>query len=81
MKSKLTTFISEQLLNNSAAIDADTELLMSGILDSLAVMNLVSHIEKTIGKEIPPLDITLDNFSSVSAISRYLETQGLSGDT
>jgi len=80
MKSNLVTFITDQLLNNSVNIDADTELLMSGVLDSLAVMNLVSHIEKTVGKEIPPLDITLNNFSSVSAILQYLETQGLSAD-
>jgi len=80
MKSKLITFITEQLLNNSKTIETDTELLVSGILDSLAVMNLVTYIEKVIEKEIPPLDITLKNFSSVGAILDYLETHGLSGE-
>lgn len=81
MKSHLITYISEQLLNNSMVIETDTELLMSGILDSLAVMNLVSKIEKNVGQDIPPLDITLDNFSSVRSILQYLERQGLSADT
>ena len=81
MQSKLIKFINEQLLKNNMTIDAEYELLLSGILDSLAVMNLVTYIEKLIGKPIPALDVTLENFSSVSAILRYLEAQGLTEDS
>jgi len=80
MKSELVKFITEQLLNNSMTIDAERELLVSGILDSLAVMSLVAYIEKSIGKPIPPLDVTLDNFSSVNNILGYLKAQGLTAE-
>ena len=76
MQSELIQYINEQLLKNKASIDAEDELLLSGILDSLAVMNLVSTVEKLIGKPIPALDVTLENFSSVSTILHYLEAQG-----
>lgn len=75
MKSELIKFITEQLLNNSMTIDEEHELLVSGILDSLAVMSLVEFIEETTGKPIPPLDVTLENFASVNAIVLYLEAQ------
>ena len=80
MKSELIKFITEQLLNSSMTIDAERELLVSGILDSLAVMSLVAYIEKSIGKPIPPLDVTLDNFSSVNNILGYLKAQGLTAE-
>ena len=76
MQSELIQYINEQLLKNKASIDAEDELLLSGILDSLAVMNLVSTVEKLIGKPKPALDVTQENFSTESTNLHYLEAQG-----
>ena len=75
MKSEIIEYINNQLLNNRTTVDADRELLVSGILDSLAVMSLVAFLEKLDGRKIPPLDVTLENFNSVNAITRYLESR------
>ena len=53
-------------------IDDDENLLVTGILDSLALMRLVAHLEDTYDIEIPPSDITLENFASLSAMVGYL---------
>ena len=74
-KPLLVDYINDKILNHRSAIDEDQELLVSGILDSLAVMNLVEYIESLTGQKVPPLDITIQNFSSVQAIDDYLERQ------
>ena len=50
------------------AIDEDTKLFSSGLIDSLSVMDLVCFIEDEIGCSIPPTEITLENFDSINSI-------------
>lgn len=66
---QLITQIREQyVLDKSAAIGADTELLMSGLLDSLAAMNLVAWIESETAMAIEPTELVIENFETPSAI-------------
>lgn len=68
----LQSVIQTKLLNGQeVAIEED--LLMSGLVDSLGVMTLVSYIEETTGQTIPPQDVTLENFVSIAAIKTYLD--------
>jgi len=52
----------------------DTELLMSGIVDSLGVINLVTWIEDQIGAQIDPGDVVIENFETPDAIMRFAGT-------
>lgn len=72
-ESKIIRFISSALLGGET-VDASDELLLSGKLDSLGVMSLVAFIEKEKGISIPAQDLTMENFTSVDAISDYLRT-------
>ena len=73
MKRDILDYIkSDLLLDQNLVIDDDENLLVSGILDSLALMRLVAHLEDTHDIEIPPTDITLENFASLSVIAGYL---------
>ena len=74
MKEKLSRFISDDLLSGTAVGDQD-ELLISGLVDSLAVMRLVSFIEQQSGLRVPPEDVVIENFASIDAIDRYLQTR------
>lgn len=62
----------ELLLDETAVIGDDEDLLLSETLDSLSVTRLVQHLESTLGVTIPPEDVTLENFQSLSAIDAYL---------
>ena len=50
----------------------DTELLVSGLLDSIAVMQVVATIEACLSREVPPLDITIENFETLRAVFHYV---------
>ena len=70
----LTQFISEELLEhrNGLELQGDDELLISGLIDSLGVMRLLTFIEEELDVEVPPEDVTIDNFRTISVISDYL---------
>lgn len=73
----LIGFISGELLMRDlgSPVTEDEELLFSGLLDSIAVMRLVGFIESDLAVPVPPEDVTLDNFTTVDAISQYLTTR------
>ena len=78
MKERLANYIATDLLNQrDLAINEDDDLLSSGLLDSLSVMSLVHFIEDETGITIPPADVTIDNFVSLSAIDTYLSRRGV----
>ncbi|MEL6190030.1 MAG: phosphopantetheine-binding protein [Myxococcota bacterium] len=69
-------FIQREILNDEAiSIADDQDLLLSGLLDSLGVTRLVTHLEEQTGIEIPAGDVTLENFSSLALIRDYLQTR------
>lgn len=74
MKQAIRDFIVTELLSGQALED-DQELLLSGLVDSLGVMKLVSFIDKELGVRVPHADIKLRNFATINAISDYLQTK------
>ena len=76
MKQDIRDYIkSDLLLDQDLVVDDEENLLVSGILDSLALMRLVAYLEDTHDIEIPPSDITLENFASLSAMVGYLRAR------
>lgn len=70
---KIHDFIAQELLNTAeTTIGYDEDLLMTGLVDSLGVMRLVAFVAETSGKEVPPLDVTLENFGTINQISTYI---------
>ncbi len=54
-------------------VGADTDLIATGALDSLAVLELVSFIGERFSTTPPISDITPDNLRSVRTIARLIE--------
>jgi acyl carrier protein len=52
------------------ALDAD--LFTAGILDSLAFVDLLLHLEREFAIAIAPEDVDLDRFRSVAHIARFV---------
>jgi acyl carrier protein len=75
IKTNVLEFINREILNNLNTIEENQELLVSGILDSLSIMRVVSYLERETGITIPPIDIALENFSSVNAMCNYLDSK------
>ena len=72
----LKNYIEIDLLNGRAVAN-DENLLLSGLLDSLAVMSLVGFIEETYAIKIPFGDVVIENFMSIDAIRDFLKRKHL----
>ncbi|MGZ4969355.1 MAG: phosphopantetheine-binding protein [Methylobacter sp.] len=51
----------------------DDNLIDQGLLDSLAIMNLIAWLEKQAAIEFDEGDIVLENFSSVKALLDFVQ--------
>ncbi len=71
-KQTIRNIVSEISQPSEEVLGDDTELLLSGRLDSLAVIRLATQIEQCSGIEVPPIDITIENFENLSAIFSYV---------
>ena len=67
----LRAYVCHTLLNGRSVTDGE-ELLLSGLLDSLSVMSLVSFVEKNYDLQVPFEDVVIEHFESISAIGSYL---------
>jgi acyl carrier protein len=52
----------------------DDPLFSSGLLDSVAMMNLITFIEEKSGSDVRASDVTLDNFDTLARIVGYAAT-------
>lgn len=70
----LIDFIARELIRGGDhQLEADDDLLSSGLVDSLGVMRLIHFLEERYRVSVPPEDVTLENFMTVRAIAGYLE--------
>ena len=61
--------------DDDSSLKADTDLLVSGLLDSLAVMRLVGFLETELNISVPPEDVTIENFRTAEVIATYAQRQ------
>lgn len=57
-KDAIRDFIQSNLIAGQS-IEMDSDLLLSGLIDSLGIMTLVAHLETASGKPVPLEDIVL----------------------
>lgn len=69
----IRALLSEKLLVEVDSIEAD--LLKAGILDSLALIQLLAHLEERYGVRIPLEELEIEDLRSISSIARLVETQ------
>lgn len=65
----------EVSLDPSQEITLETDLLLTGLVDSLGVVQIVGWIEDELGLDVDPLDVILDNFQTVGQMVAYIERQ------
>jgi len=75
MTEEIVDFINQQLLGGLEAdkLTADDDLLGTGWIDSMGMMSLITFIENRYEVKIPPQEMTIDNFRTVSSINAYLK--------
>ena len=68
---RLKAFFSEKLSVEVSSVD--TDLAQTGILDSLALVELLTYIEKEFGTEVSLDNIEIEDFHSIARIAEYVD--------
>ena len=63
--------VSKQPVN----VGPDDSLFDSGLLDSFALPDMVTALEKEFGITVPDSDLTPRKFESIASIGRYVESR------
>ena len=70
---RLTRIFPEALHIDAPSIDAD--LFDSGVLDSLAFVELLLRLEQEFGVSVSVDDLELDNFRTIGRIAQFVEAR------
>ena len=68
----LVQLITGEVARSVTPVQLDTDLLLSGLVDSLGVVRIVHWIEARFNFEIDAADVTLENFQTVRAMVDYV---------
>ncbi len=75
IEEEIREHIAGMALLDKEEVDRDTSLFSAGLIDSLNLVQLVAFVEKQYGIKVGPMDLTLDNFDSVSRISSFIRSR------
>ena len=70
---EIVDFLSDDLGVDTRDVRPDTRLFSSGIIDSFALVSLMTFLEKRCGFRINPIDVNLDNMDSVERIVAFAQ--------
>ncbi len=71
----LVAFIQDEIVLDDTVVQGDTDLLLSGAVDSLGVIRITHWMEETNGILVDPGDVTLENFQTVNKMAAYLSAR------
>lgn len=74
LRDVLKKYIQENLVQQKGVQIADNDSLVEhGVLDSLALLNLMNFIEEKTGVRIPDDEVLLENFETVASIEQTVD--------
>jgi acyl carrier protein len=71
-----------RLLRDTLGVEvpsAETDLIETGLLDSLALVSLLAEIEREFGFELPLDTLEVDDFRTVETAAAYVEASFAAG--
>jgi acyl carrier protein len=77
VRREVRTFIEEGFLHLHPGLELrdDDDLLELGVLDSFGFVELVEEIQTRYAIDVQDIEITEENFGSVAAVARFVETR------
>lgn len=75
MKEKIRQYIIDKCMFGEGPLDDGEMLFESGIMDSIALIKMLSFIEKEFQIIIDMVDVTMEKFSSLNSILQTLEAR------
>ena len=77
IKTTLKTFILDEYLpgEDPAALTDTTPLMTTGILDSIAVLKVVTFLENQFGITVEPHEAVVENLNTLSDMERFVASK------
>lgn len=75
VEARVRTLIEERL--TISVVSADTDMIESGLLDSLALVTLIAAIEDAFDCELPLEDFDPDRFRTITGIADFVRSAGV----
>jgi len=73
MHEKIKEFIVKDLLvNKSVSVDYDTSLILSGLIDSFAILDIMQFINDTLGVKISEDKVKRSDFDTINIIVKTI---------
>ncbi|HQZ33457.1 MAG TPA: acyl carrier protein [Ilumatobacteraceae bacterium] len=72
LRENLRDFIAKNFMYTERAVSDDTSLLESGLIDSTGAMELITHIETTLGRTFADSDLVAANLDSIDRILTFV---------
>lgn len=76
LASLLLKFVQEEVCIGEIELSGDTDLLLTGAVDSLGVIRITQWLEDEAGIEVDPADVTLENFQTIDRMVAYAASRG-----
>lgn len=75
LNQELLQFVRNELASGAeaASIDENTQLIDTGVIDSMALMRLISFVEERAAVRIPDEEVLPDNFQSIHDIQSLVD--------
>jgi len=79
IENQIKDYIAKNLLfsDNGFPYPDEASFLDEGIVDSVGVMELVAFVEEEFGIKVDDLEVTPDNFDSVSKLASYVHRKSV----
>ena len=72
---RLLRLVRDEVATGDEPVESSTDLLLTGLVDSLGVVVIVEWIEADLGISIDPGDVVLEHFQTVDAMLAYLRAR------
>lgn len=75
LKREVRQFLTSQLHRKVDGVGDNDSLLEAGIIDSMAVLEIVGHIEQQYGVTVSDDDMMPENFDTIEAIAAFIDSR------
>lgn len=77
IESTIEKFIVNELIFGAEGtkLDPDQSLISSGVIDSLAILRLITFIEETFGVVVDDEEVVAENFETVNVIKAFVQNK------
>jgi acyl carrier protein len=75
VKDQIRQFIVETTFAPAEQVKNETLIFVEGIFDSMGFVSLINYIEETFAIKAKDSELLEDNFESIDAIARFIESK------